>query len=91
MRRHDPVKLFEAGQALGSYNARRWIGAVDVPTAVLVTRRDRAVPPREQLRLAAAIPGATCHELEDGHVACARRPFGAALRRAVDDVVGRAP
>ena len=25
MRRHDTVKMMEAGQAIGSYNARRWI------------------------------------------------------------------
>ena len=43
MRRHDMVKVMEAGQAIGSYNARRWIGEVDVPTTVLVTTDDRAI------------------------------------------------
>ena len=46
MRRHDAVKLMEAGQAIGSYNARRWIGEIDVPTTVMVTERDRAIDPR---------------------------------------------
>ena len=89
MRRHDAVKLMEAGQAIGRYNARRWIGEVDVPTTVLVTERDRAIVPREQLKLAAAIPGAVVHPLDDGHVACAKREFGPALVRAVDSVHGR--
>jgi 3-oxoadipate enol-lactonase len=89
MRRHDAVKVMEAGQAIGSYNARRWIGEVDVPTAVVVTERDRAIDPREQLKMAAAIPGAVVHPLDDGHVACAKREFGPALVRAVDSVQGR--
>jgi pimeloyl-ACP methyl ester carboxylesterase len=86
MRRHDRVKIMEAGQAIGSYSARRWIGEVDVPTTVLVTARDRAIAPAEQRRLAAAIPGAVVHDLDDGHMACAKREFGPALVRAVDSV-----
>ena len=89
MRRHDLLKVMEAGQAIGSYNARRWIGEVDVPTTVVVTSRDRAIDPREQRKLAAAIPGAVVHEVEDGHVACAKREFGPALLRAVDSVQAR--
>lgn len=89
MRRHDAVKIMEAGQAIGSYNARRWIGEVDVPTTVLVTERDRAIDPREQRKMAAAIPGAIVQTLDDGHVACAKREFGPALVRAVDSVRSR--
>ena len=89
MRRHDAVKIMEAGQAIGSYNARRWIGEVDVPTTVLVTERDRAIAPREQLTMAAAIPGAIVQPLDDGHMACAKREFGPALVRAVDSVRSR--
>jgi hypothetical protein len=89
MRRHDTVKLLEAGQAIGSYSARRWIGEVDVPTTVLITDRDRAVRPAEQRRLAAAIPGAVVHHVDDGHVVCARPEFGAALVRAVASVAER--
>ena len=89
MRRHDVVKVMEAGQAIGSYNARRWIGDVDVPTTVFVTTRDRAVAPSEQHRLADKIPGAEVQLHDDGHVACARREFGPALVRAVDGVVAR--
>jgi pimeloyl-ACP methyl ester carboxylesterase len=89
MRRHDLVKLMEAGQAIGSYNARRWIGEIDVPTTVLITTRDRAVSPAEQHRLVDAIPGAEAQLLDDGHIACAKREFGPALLRAVDSVVAR--
>ncbi|MFP5254466.1 MAG: alpha/beta fold hydrolase [Acidimicrobiia bacterium] len=90
MRRHDLVSLMEAGQAIGSYSARRWLRFVDVPTAVLVTEQDRAVRPEEQLRMAESIPGATVHRIDDGHVACVRPAFGLVLRQAVDDVAARA-
>lgn len=90
MRRHDLVSLMEAGQAIGSYSARRWLRFVDVPTAVLVTEQDRAVRPEEQLRMAESIPGATVHRIDDGHVACVRPAFGLVLREAVDDVASRA-
>ena len=89
MRRHDTVKVMEAGQAIGSYNARRWIGEIDVPTTVLLTERDRAIAPREQLRMAAAIPGAVVQSIDDGHIACAKREFGPALVRSVDSVQTR--
>jgi pimeloyl-ACP methyl ester carboxylesterase len=89
MRRHDLVKIMEAGQAIGSYNARRWIGEVDVPTTVLITARDRAVAPSEQQRLVDAIPGAEARYVDDGHIVCAKRSFGPALVAAVDSVVDR--
>jgi len=91
MRRHDTVKIMEAGQAIGSYNARRWISEVDVPTTVLVTQRDRAIDPGEQHKLAAAIPGAVVQTIDDGHIACAKREFGPALVRAVGSVHARIP
>lgn len=89
MRRHDVVKLMEAGQAIGSYSARRWIGDIDVPTTVVITDRDRAIRPSEQRRLATAIPGAVVQHVDDGHVACAKREFGPALVRAVRSVAQR--
>ena len=89
MRRHDTVKLLEAGQAISSYSSRRWIDQIDVPTTVMVTTRDRAVEPAVQLRMAKAIPGAQVQLVDDGHIACAKRSFGPALLRAVDSVAIR--
>lgn len=91
MRRHDVVKVMEAGQALGSYNAQGWIGDIDVPTTVLVTERDRAIRPAEQRRLAAAIPGAVVQAVDDGHVVCAKREFGPVVVGAVQSVAARLP
>ncbi len=89
MQRHDKVKLMEAGQAIGSYSARRWISEIDVPTTVMVTRRDRAVRPEAQMRLANAIAGSVVHDIDDGHVVCAKREFGPALVRGVSSVAER--
>jgi pimeloyl-ACP methyl ester carboxylesterase len=89
MGRHEWRTVMEAGVSFGNYNARRWIADIDVPTAVLVTTRDRAIPPFEQLRMALAIPGAAIHRIEDGHVACARHTFAAPLVAACLDVAGR--
>lgn len=91
MRRHDLVKLMEAGQAIGSYSARRWIHEVDVPTTVIVTRRDRAVRPDAQMRLANAIVGAQVQDVDDGHIVCGKREFGPVLVRGVDSVATRLP
>ena len=38
--------IADAGRALGNYDARAFAGDVDVPTAVVVTTKDRLVRPR---------------------------------------------
>ena len=45
--------------------------------------------PLAQFRMAAKIEGASIHLIDDGHIVCAKRTFGPALRRAVDDVASR--
>lgn len=82
MRRHDWRMVAEAAHAIGTYDARSWIGDIDVPTTVIVTTEDRAVPPADQLRLAAAIPHARVHRIDDGHTACARPRFAHPLLAA---------
>lgn len=89
MQRHNMRTVLEAGQAIGNYNARRWVGKIDVPAACVITTKDLAIRPSEQGRLAFAIPGATIHRVEDGHTACARPGFGIPVRAAIDDVAGR--
>ncbi len=74
LRGSDPAALIEAGWALWRFSSQGWVGEIDVPAAVVVTERDRLVPPARQQRLAAGIPGATVHPVAEGHFACARRP-----------------
>jgi len=58
MRRTSLVNALSAMQAVAEFTSHSWIGSVDVPTAVVVTRHDRVVPPRRQWKLARALPGA---------------------------------
>jgi len=90
MRRHDWRTIVEAGHSLSTYHAGRWLGEIDVPTAVVCTTRDRGVRPELQLALADAIPGATVHPIDDGHLACAQRRFAPVLLHACDSVARRA-
>lgn len=92
VRRHDPRMVLEAASAVGRFTSHRWIGDVDVPTSVVVTRRDQLVPPRRQRKLARRIPGATVYEVEGDHFAPASAPgrFVPELVRACSEVAERA-
>lgn len=90
MARHDWRMLLEAGEAVSRYDARHWIEKIDVPTAVVATLRDRAVGRLPQLRMARAIPGASVHTVNGGHIACAHPSFAAPLVAACRDVAKRA-
>ena len=61
-------------QAVCEFTSDRWISQVDVPAAVVVTVRDSIVPASRQLKLAAAIPGASVHQVDDGHGVCINAP-----------------
>lgn len=89
--RADPAALADAGRALGEYDARGFAGSVDVPTAVVVTTRDRLVRPRKQRALAKAIPGATTFELAGDHDASLVSPqaFASVTVEALAHVLGR--
>lgn len=66
----SPWAVGQALAALGGHHSRPWIGRIDVPTAVVVMMRDRVIPTPRQIALARAIPGATIHEVDDGHAGC---------------------
>jgi 3-oxoadipate enol-lactonase len=91
-RRHDLRLLLEAGRALGRFDSSPWIDRVDVPTAIVLTEQDRLIPPRNQMRLAQAIPDARVFPLEGGHVVCSTEPerFVPVLVDACCDVAARA-
>jgi pimeloyl-ACP methyl ester carboxylesterase len=63
-----------AMHAVCEFTSDSWISQVDVPTAVVVTARDRIVPPNRQLELARAVPGASVHQVDAGHGACINAP-----------------
>jgi len=91
-RGNDLRMLIEAGQAIGTFSSKTWIGGVDVPSAVVLTEADNVVAPHRQRRLAAAIPGATIHPVDGAHDVCAVDPeaFVPTLLAACTDVAARA-
>lgn len=66
----SPWAVGQAVAALGRHHSTPWLGRIDVPTAVVLTRRDRVMPPVRQRAMAAKIPGATVHEADCGHAGC---------------------
>lgn len=87
----SPWAVGQALAALGRHHSRPWLGRIDVPTAVVVTTRDRVIPAARQRALARAIPGATVHEVDSGHAACVleSEKFVPALVEAVATVNAR--
>ena len=73
-----------ATHAVCEFTSDSWISQVDVPTAVVITARDRVVSPGRQLKLARSIPGATIHHVDGDHGACINAPqlFARALLEA---------
>ena len=78
---------------LGRFNSAPWIGTVDVPAAVVVTARDKAIPTRRQRKLAAAIPNASVHEAPGGHASIVldHERWTPVFLDAVAEVTGRVP
>jgi diacylglycerol O-acyltransferase len=80
-----------AGTVIARFDSRPWIGTVDVPSAVVVTARDRVIPPERQHRMARAIPHATVYEVDAGHASCVlnAQRFRPAMLAAVASVSSR--
>lgn len=93
MQRTDWTAVLEAGNALGRFDSRPWIGEVDVPTAVVATMDDGMVAPARQLALARSIPGATVHPVQGDHTVCVTDPgrFIPGLLAACASVTARLP
>lgn len=70
LRSTSPWAVGQAVAALGRHHSRPWLGKIDVPTAVVVTLRDKVLPPGNQIALARRIRGATIHDIDAGHAAC---------------------
>jgi pimeloyl-ACP methyl ester carboxylesterase len=86
--RGSSVDLAEAGRELSRYDARPWISRLrDLPSAVVVTTRDRTVLPRKQRRLAEAL-AAPAFEVRGDHfaVVAEAEAFRAALLAALQAV-----
>ncbi|MGH3888181.1 MAG: alpha/beta fold hydrolase [Pseudonocardiaceae bacterium] len=67
MRRTPLLTALSAVSAVYAFSSHDWIGGVDVPTAVVITRHDRVVSAVRQRRLAAAVPGALAYHIDGDH------------------------
>jgi len=65
--------LAEAGRELSRWDSNDWVSGLPQPAAVVVTTRDRLVPPAKQEALAAAL-GVHPQRVEADHDACATAP-----------------
>jgi pimeloyl-ACP methyl ester carboxylesterase len=92
LRLNDPVPLLQAGAALARFDARPWIGNVEVPSAVVVTESDQIVPTASQLALANGLPGSQVFRISGDHGVCATEPerFTAVLSAACEHVARQA-
>ena len=70
----SPEAMAELLRPLLSFDMRREVGAIDLPTRVVVGSRDLLTPARASRAMAALIPGATCTVLEGcGHMVMLER------------------
>jgi 3-oxoadipate enol-lactonase len=88
--RHSASDIAEAGRELGRFDSRPWLRGLPVPAAVVLTSRDRAVPPRKQRELAAAL-GAPIFDAPIDHLQVTTVPelYNPALLAAVAAVGGK--
>ena len=86
-----PLDIGKAVAAIGRHHSQPWIREVDVPTAVVVPLRDKAIPPQRQIEMARRIPGATVHEVDAGHSCCVMNAdaFVPVLAEATTTVLAR--
>lgn len=90
LRRASVRMVIESGREMALHDASAWLHEVDVPTAVVCTTRDRAIPSRHQREMAALIAGSELFEYDDGHLACLSPAFGEELSRVCRSVAKRA-
>ncbi|MET9487469.1 alpha/beta hydrolase [Nocardia sp. NPDC006630] len=91
MRSTSGWALAQALAVLGNFDATEWLSTLKVPTAVVITTRDRALPVYRQLEMAKMIPGAEIFLAKAGHAACALEAdvFVPVFLEACQSVVGR--
>jgi 3-oxoadipate enol-lactonase len=88
MRRTSLITALSAISAAYEFSSQDWIGRVDVPTAVVITRHDRVVSAARQRRLAAAVPGALAYDIDGDHGVFLTAPgrFAATLLAACEAI-----
>jgi len=90
MRRTTLLDALQAVEAGCTFTSHDWVATIDVPTASVITVRDRVVPPGRQYKLAHALADNTTIEIDADHGAFLGSPdqFADALLAACDAVYG---
>jgi diacylglycerol O-acyltransferase len=70
LRTTSTAEITGAGAVISRFDSSSWIGGMTIPTSVVVTNRDKAVPPAHQRQLAKALPQSTSYEIDAGHASC---------------------
>ncbi|GAA3968000.1 hypothetical protein GCM10022231_31240 [Gordonia caeni] len=63
-------KLGAFSEAMASFDSRDWLGEIDVPTAVVISTRDKTVPPERQSLLSEGIVDTLDFPVDGGHACC---------------------
>ncbi len=82
MRRTSLRVVIETAREMAMHDASEWLQEIDVPTSIVITERDRAIPPAHQREMAELIDGAECFYYDDGHLSCVTPDFGPVLAQA---------
>lgn len=90
-RQTSGAEIAGAAAMIARFDSTPWLRSMTVPTAIVLTRRDRLVAPWRQRRLARLLPNATVYEIDSGHAACVRdtETFVPALLAACASVTAR--
>jgi pimeloyl-ACP methyl ester carboxylesterase len=80
MRRTPLATALSAMDAVCHFTSHSWIGDVDVPTGIMITGRDRVVPPGRQWKLARAMPDSVVVEIDGGHGIFLEQPGAFAMK-----------
>ena len=88
---HDLPSIRAAVRSILRFSSVDWLDEVAVPTAVVVTERDRVVTPDRQQQLVDLIADAEAFRIDADHLACFDdvETFGAALLDACRSVAAR--
>jgi hypothetical protein len=73
----------ETGREIALHDTSEWLHEIELPTAVMCTEQDRAIPADHQREMAGLMEG----RYDDGHMACMDPTFAAELVRACHHVV----
>jgi 3-oxoadipate enol-lactonase len=92
LRRNDPRALVEAGRELHRFDGLPLARSINQPAAMVITTKDRLVPPAKQQALAEALRASVVKvPIDHPGTITNGSEFSAALRQAVDTVADRLP